>query len=145
MICSSEKRLFPHIHLLQDGTSFRTRALRGAGSVRVHLLSISGEISWFQASRWRASRWRVQFHLDHEFCVQTLIPGPSLELPTNSMPADSSAERTCSKFLLLLGGTSSTCSKRFTVLTPSPAFCASVSLDHLNAARAARICEPVIT
>ena len=83
--------------------------------------------------------------LDQAFSAQILIPGPSFERPKNSMPAASRAERTDCKFSLLLGGTSSTCSNRLIVRTPTPAFLARVSLDHRNAARAARICAPVIT
>ncbi len=73
------------------------------------------------------------------------MPGVSSGVPVNSMPPASKAARTSISVEDRLGGIPSTCSKRLIVRDAIPAFAASSSIDHRNAALADRIWTPVNT
>jgi hypothetical protein len=60
------------------------------------------------------------------------------------MPAASSADLMSTKLDVRLGGTPSSASYLFIVRPLTPDFWASCSIDHPTAARADRICTPVI-
>jgi hypothetical protein len=62
----------------------------------------------------------------------------------NSMPAASSADLMSTKLDVRLGGSPSNASYLFIVRPLTPDFWANCSIDHPTAARADRICTPVI-
>lgn len=71
------------------------------------------------------------------------MPGRSVGVPMNSMPAASRATWMSLKVDDRLGGTPSTASNLITVLTATRALSANSCADQLSAARAERICKPV--
>jgi hypothetical protein len=95
--------------------------------------SVNSRPGPFDGSRYSARR-----------LVRNRIPGPSSGVPVNSMPAASSADFMSTKLDVRLGGNPSNASYLFIVRPLTPDFWANCSIDHPTAARADRICTPVI-
>lgn len=72
------------------------------------------------------------------------IPGRSSGLPTNSMPARSSADLIAASVEVWLGGMPSNVSRRLMVLRATPDMSAKLCADNRSVAREARICAAVI-